>query len=412
MSRTGGNYVRIQQKGRLFAAVAAGGLLSLFILTANVQMVQARETSLSVYEEEKNMEQSGQNYTQEFIDILDMDSVEEYLKEHDETADLSFYELVKGIADGEIPIDGKNIASSIAGILWGEISANKNILVLVLLLAVSCSFVKNFSDVFHTTYISDICFVIIYLEMIALLMKSFLMMNEIVTGSMEQIVEFMSMLIPVFCMSLSIGMADITAAGFYELAFLVIYIVQWVMLAFLLPLVQILIVTEFMNYMVPGEKFTHMCELLESMVQWCLKFSVTIIVGLNVVQGIMAPAIDRLKMSSVTKTIGMIPGVGNAVNVLSEMMLGAGMVIKGSVGTAGIVILLVIFLVPFSKMLVLSLLYKVTAAVSEPIADKRISGSINSVYTGCVLLQRIMLTSLALFLLTIAIMMAASNFIM
>lgn len=412
MKQTGKNSVRIQRTVRLLGAVTAGSLLSIVIFIANVRSVPAQEASLSVYEAEKNTEQSGKNYTQEFIDILDMDSVEEYLEKHDETADLSFYELVKGIAGGEIPIDGERITKSVAGVLWGEISANKDILVLVLLLAVSCSFVKNFSDVFHNTYISDICFVIIYLEMIALLMKSFLIMSEIVTGSMEQIVEFMSMLIPVFCMSLSIGMADITAAGFYELAFLVIYIVQWVMLAFLLPLVQILIVTEFMNYMVPGEKFTRMCELLESTVKWCLKFAVTVIVGLNVVQGIMAPAVDRLKMSTVTKTIGMIPGVGNAVNVLSEMMLGAGMVIKGSVGTAGIVILLVIFLVPFSKMLVLSLLYKVTAAVSEPIADKRISGSINSVYTGCVLLQKIMLTSLALFLLTIAMIMASSNFIM
>lgn len=357
-------------------------------------------------------EQQETDYTEEFIDILDMGAVEEYLASHEETENLSFYELVSGIAGGEIPINGKSITDSVVSLLWKEIRANKDILILVLLLAVSCSFVKNFADVFRNTYISDICFVIIYLEMIALLMKSFLIMNEIVTGSMEKIVEFMSMLIPVFCMSLSIGMADITAAGFYEIAFLVIYIVQWVMLAFLLPMVQIFIVTEFMNYMIPGEKFTRMCELLESAVKWCLKFAVTVIVGLNVVQGIMAPAIDRLKMSGVTKTIGMIPGVGNAVNVLSEMMLGAGMVIKGSVGTAGIVILLVIFLVPFSKMLVLSLLYKVTAAVSEPIADKRISGSINSVYTGCVLLQKIMLTSLALFLLTIAMIMASSNFIM
>lgn len=395
--------------------IAVVFFLSICFLTGKGMTVRAQETAVrerTSYEAEKDTAQSNTNYTQDFIDILDMESVEEYLSKHEETQDISFFELVTKIAGGELPIDGKSITNSLASLLWGEISANKDILVLVLLLAVSCSFVKNFADIFHNTYISDICFVMIYLEMIALLMKSFLIMNDIVMGSLRQIVEFMSMLIPVFCMSLSIGMSDVTAAGFYEIAFLVIYIVQWVMLAFLLPMVQIIIVTEFMNYMIPGEKFTRMCELLETAVKWCLKFVVTVIVGLNVVQGIMAPAIDRLKMSSVTKTLGMIPGVGNAVNVLSEMMLGAGMVIKGSVGTAGIVILLILFLVPFCKMLVLSLLYKVTAAVSEPIADKRISGSINSVYTGCVLLQKIMLTSLALFLLTIAMIMASSNFIM
>lgn len=359
---------------------------------------------------EKSGMESAETYTEDFLNILDMSELEDYLNGQEQTCDISFMELVTGLIKGEIALDEKEMLSTICNLLWGEISTNKGILVTVLLLAISCAFVKNFADIFRNTFVSDVCFLMIYMELTALLLKSFLLMNEIVTDTIEQIVEFMSMLVPVFCMSLSFSMANITAAGFYQLAFLVVYIVQWVILAFLLPVVQILMIAEMMNYMVPGEKFTRLCELLEGVVRWCLKFMVTAVFGINVVQGIMAPAIDRLKMSGVTKTISVIPGVGNAVNALTEMMLGAGMVIKSSVGTAGIVILVILFLIPFAKMLMMSLLYKMAAAVSEPIADKRISGSINSVSKGCVLLQKVMLTALVLFLVTIAMITAASSF--
>ena len=81
---------------------------------------------------------------------------------------------------------------------------------------------------------------------------------------------------------------------------------------------------------------------------------------------INTPAIDRLKMSTVTKTLGMIPGMGNITGAVSELMLGAGMVIKNSVGTAGVLILLLLVMFPLCKMFLLSLMYKVTAAVTEP----------------------------------------------
>lgn len=126
----------------------------------------------------------------------------------------------------------------------------------------------------------------------------------------------------------------------------------------------------------------------------------------------VVPVIDRLKMSTVTKTIGMIPGMGNITGAVSELMLGAGMVIKNSVGTAGVLILLLLVMFPLCKMFLLSLMYKVTAAVTEPVSDKRIAGSMNGICLGCRLLTRILLTSLVLFLVTIAMITAVSGFLM
>ncbi|MGN0341305.1 MAG: stage III sporulation protein AE [Roseburia sp.] len=352
------------------------------------------------------------SYVQDMLQEMELSDLEDYLQEKDVTEDVSFSDLVQQLIRGEIPLDAEEIWNKIAGTLWGELSENKSLLMQVLLLAVCCSFIHNFSDIFRNSHISDICFLFIYMELIMLLLRSFSIMYHLVNETLQELVDFMNMLIPVFCMVLSVGMANMSAAGFYELAFLVIYLVQWLMLMVLVPAVQNYVVMEFINHFVPGEKLQRMCELLEGGVRWCLKFMVAVVVSLNVIQSMVAPAIDRLKVSSVSKTLQMIPGVGNATGVFSEMLLGAGMVMKNCVGVAGIVVLAMILSVPVIKLCLLSVLYKVTAAVTEPISDKRISGCIQGIFTGSVLMQKIIFTAVTLFVITLAMIAASSSFIM
>lgn len=351
----------------------------------------------------------AEDYAGDYFDMLDVGELDAFVQDQEDLNNITFSEIVSQMVQGKWDLDGRKLMDGILNLLWSEIAENKDLLFMVLLLAVSCTFVKNMADAFRNSYVSDICFALIYMQMTVMLLKSFQIAGGIVTDALNRIVEFMTVLVPVFCMTLSLSMANLTSAGFYQLAFIVIYLVQWILLELLIPLVQVLVVLQFMNYMIKGERFTRMCELLEDGIRWCLKCMVSVIVGLNVIQVMVAPAVDRLKTSSVTKGVGMIPGVGNISNALSDMLLGAGMVIKSSVGTAGIVVLLLIAMLPFLKLLILALLYKVTAAVTEPVADKRIAGSINGVYVGCVLMVKILLTSLVLFVVTIAIVATTSN---
>lgn len=352
-----------------------------------------------------------ETYVQELMQEMDFSELDDYLEKQESTQEMSFTDLVQDLIHGKIPLDGEKIWNGVVEILWGELSQCKGLLVQVILLAVLCSFVHNFSDVFRNTYISDLCFLFIYMELIALLLQSFFLMHDLVTGILQQLVDFMNMLIPIFCMVLSVGMANLSSAAFYEMAFLVIYLVQWLMLMVLVPAVQIYVILEFMNHFVPGEKLQRLCELVEEGVKWCLKFMVGVVVSLNVIQSMVAPAMDRFKVSSVSKTLQMIPGVGNATGALSEMLLGAGMVMKNSVGVAGIVILFVMLSGPVIKLCLMSVMYKIAAAVTEPVSDKRISGSIQGIYTGSVLMQKIIFTAVTLFVTTLAMLTASSTFV-
>ena len=348
--------------------------------------------------------------TDELLDRLDMKEIEDYLKENEETEDISFLDLVTGFIRGN---DGANLREAgnyLSKLLFSEFRENRQLLVIIVAMAASFALLKNFSTIFKNSYISDLCFVLVYIELMILLMKSFLIMHELLQSTLGKIVDFMKMLLPVFAMSMVFSNGTNSAAGFYEMTFLVVFLVQWVLLYLLAPLVQIFVVMQFLNYILEGEKFSRMCELLEDGIRWGMKIVVTLVMGLNVVQGLIYPAIDRLKTSSWTKAIGMIPGIGNSANAIGEMLIGTGMVIKNSVGVAAMLVLVILVAVPLVKIFVMSFLYNIASAVLEPITDKRIAGSINGVFKGSVLAGKLMLTSLFLFFVTIAMITAATSY--
>lgn len=98
------------------------------------------------------------------------------------------------------------------------------------------------------------------------------------------------------------------------------------------------------------------------------------------------------------KTASVIPGLGNAVGSVTELLLGAGIVMKSCVGTAGLVVLVLISLVPLLKALCLAFFYKLAAAVTEPVSDKRISGCLKGLANGGMLYVKLLGYSVLLFL--------------
>ena len=76
-------------------------------------------------------------------------------------------------------------------------------------------------------------------------------------------------------------------------------------------MIHVYIMVQVMNYMLGEDLLTELGELLKKLILWILKTLLALVVGINVVQGLLGPAIDGLKRSAVTKTVEAIPGIGN-----------------------------------------------------------------------------------------------------
>lgn len=344
---------------------------------------------------------------EDFMDELDFSEMGSFLDGKEEVP-VSFEEVVQALLKGgDIPYE--TAGDYIKALLLAGFEENRQLLLLLLVVSFAFSILKNYAKSFSNSYVSEISFFLCYCLMMSLLLQSFSAMNETVIKTTENMTEFMKLLIPIYCSAISFTLNLNSSAAAYSLIFTAVYIVEWLIRYFLVPLVQIYVMTEFLNHLMEEERFHRLSELIADAVRILLKAAVTFILGINIIQGMIAPAMDRLAGNTIAKTIQMVPGIGNVANGMGQIFISSGLVIKNSVGAAGLIILVLLCIVPFFKMAVLAALYKCLSAVIEPVADKRLSGGMNGIANGGILYLKILCTCLMLFFLTIALITAATG---
>ena len=355
--------------------------------------------------------EAGDNYFKALSEEMDYGELDSFLKDTD-IGELSFSGLVEELMEGENGREGiEKTVSWMKNALVNEIETSRVLLLEIVVMAFGFSVLKNFAGAFHSSYVSDLCFLLVYCAMAVLLLKTFILFQGIVSQALTNCVEFMKVLVPTFCLSMMFASNAGSAAGFYQLAFLVIYLVEWLFLNFLMPLIHIYILLEVFGHIVPEEKFSNLTELFSLVIQWGMKISGVIVLGLNVVQNLIGPAKDRIGQGVLKKAATALPGIGNAVGSVTELLLGAGIMIQSCVGAAGLIVLILIGLIPLLKAVCLAFFYKLAAAVTEPVTDKRISGCLRGMANGGVLYVKLLGYCILLFFVTIALTAAASAYI-
>lgn len=375
-------------------------LILFFLLCSPIQVMASEQDS---------------GYLEEMLEQVDLSELDDYVEgelfeEREEK--ITFSEVVEEfIGNGIEEFDMSKLLDWLKDSFFYEIGTNRKLLVEIILLAVGFSLLKNFSNTFGTAFVSELCFLLIYCVLAVLLLQSFLAFRNIVTDTLTDSVNFMQALVPVYCITMVFSSGVSTSAGFYQLAFLVIYLIQWLFLKVLLPCIHIYVVLELCNHFFEDEKFQNLTELWKGCICWGMKITGGVVLALNVVQGLVAPAKDRLLNGTVSKAASMIPGVGNAINGVSELLLGSGILIKNCVGAAALIVLILIGIVPVCKIAAMALLYKLAAAVSEPVTDKRIAGCLKGMAEGGMLYLKLISYCLIFLFLTIALTTAVSGFI-
>ncbi len=347
---------------------------------------------------------------EELLGELDLSGMDSFLE--DTGVSMSFYELVeKMIGQGWGVESMTDLVYWLRDLLFSEIETNKMLFLEVILITFCFSLLKNTVGDFGSSYISEVCFLLVYSVLALMLLRSMYVFQGIVAETIEKSVSFMRVFVPCFCTGMFLSSNVYASGGFYQIAFAVIYLVEWAFEKLLLPCVHVYVLLQIFNYFFEETQFGNLAELLQTLVNWGLKLSGTVVFGLSVVQNLMNPVKDRMAQGTVSKVMSVIPGAGGAAGSIGEIMLGAGMVIKNGIGIAGIVVLFCIGIGPIVKTGFLSLLYKLMAAVTEPLSDRRISGCIKQLSDAAVLYMKVQGYCMMMFFITIALAATATSFV-
>lgn len=381
-------------------------LICLIVCLMGSQDIYGAAEKQETMEQEETLE-----WMDQILEELDYGELEDYLGE-ELPSKVSFEEVVESLfSEGLGTNTREKVTTYVYEIFFYEIANGKDYFVQILCFAILFALLQKLV-VIKNAYVTDVSFLMVYAAIMTLLLKSFSLMSQQALEGLNTMIQFMTALIPVYAGTLLITGCTATAAVFYEVAFVLIAVIEWAMKYLFVPGIHIFLILRFLDPLLGEERLGGLCRLLEDLLTFLQKAAFAVIGGFTAVQSLLTPAQDRVNQSSVLKGLSSIPGIGNSFGSAGDVLISCGMLIKNSVGVAALIFLLAVSLMPVIKTFVFTLLYKVLGAVLMPVADKRLISGISGIESASRLYQKVVFNSFVLFFLVIAMITATTSFFM
>lgn len=268
-------------------------------------------------------------------------------------------------------------------IVLSSFSSDRKMFVSLIAVALVGAVFSNFSKVLHGKEVAGTAFYIVYLLFFSILATSFLQIAQLAGQTMENLLAFVKVLIPAFFISLSFTQGGVAAGAYYEFALAMIMVVNWLLAGLALPAVHLYFFLQVVNQLSGEDMFSKMADLIRDGVRFGVKAVFGLMMGMNVIQGLIIPVSAEVKNMTMVRLSSSIPGVGNSVGNVLQTVLCAGKLVKNAVGVAGVIAVFFLCAVPLLQMIVSRVLFQIAAAVVQPVSDKRLirglSGAVRAV---------------------------------
>ncbi len=345
----------------------------------------------------------GFAYIEDWLSACDLGEINKGLDSLFPGIEIDAEECLSLIMRGEVQKAFKKVLQGVKEGLAGEVSGIRQIFISILILGIVSALFAEFSDLFAGQQIAQAGFYFLYLFLMAVLTKVFLFVSQTASAAMEDIVLFIKLFIPTYFVAVGTAQGSSSAVYYYQLMLVIAYLVESFLNRMLIPFIYSYVLLAMLNGLWAEEKLTLLLEFIEKGIVLALKVSMGAVTGLSLVQAVIVPVASRLKISAMRKAVSAIPGIGGVAEGVTELMLGSAVLIKNSMGVFLLILLLGACIMPLFKILVVTGTVKLSAALTGIVSDKRLSLCADRVGEGCFLLFRCVFTSVALFIIVIAV---------
>lgn len=344
--------------------------------------------------------------TEELLKEINLADVQKMLDDFMGADSFSMKEALIKLTRGEQAFSKEAVQEFVYRFFFYQLDQEKELFVKLILLILLSAVFTSFAEVFENNQIGDISFFVVYLLFFTILMDSFSKMSSSLEKTISWMTEMMKGLAPAYYMTVCAASGAASAVIFYEGVLLMVWGIQWLLLTVLLPASGMYVLLQLVNSLSREEMLGKMAELLNTAVSWGLKSLLAAVVGLQIIRNLVAPVMDSVKRGLLSKAAGALPGVGNAVNMVTELVVTSAVLVRNCLGVVILVVFVLIGAGPMLHYGILSLLYRLLAAVAQPVSDRRMVRALGTMGEGCALLLRILFTAEVLCMLAFLVLMA------
>lgn len=319
-------------------------------------------------------------------------------------------QLVDGFSRGQVAMDAGALSTRIFSILLRTMQENIGLAITLLIPAVLSSILVQMRASFESDGVANIChyacFVLICIPMVQNLVSNIDQARE----SMDTMYRSMQALFPILLTLLAAVGGSASSAFFQPAVIAASGTMATLVRDITLNLAMCSAAVTVLDHISDHFHVSKLNALLRTVANWTLGVSFTIFIGVMLVQGMGAAAVDGVTIRTAKYAIdNFVPVVGGMFADTVDALVGSSLLVKNAVGMTGLLALTVYILTPLVKLMATVLVYRLCAAVLEPVADGRLVACISDFSNVLVIVFITLLCIGAMFFLVVAQLLVVGN---
>lgn len=304
----------------------------------------------------------------------------------------------------------KGVLSGIGSYLWHEVLYNGKLLATIVMLSILSLILENFQTAFENSTVSKVAYTICYMVVLVIAVNSFNVAIGYAREAIDRMIEFMMAMLPLlFALLASMGNV-VTVSVAHPLVIFMVHTVGTLISTIVFPLLFFSALLHLVSSLSDKYKLTQLGNLLRGIGMGVLGVLLTVFLGVISVQGITSSITDGVAIRTAKYVTGnFVPVVGKMFADATDTVISASLLVKNSIGLAGVIIILFLCAFPAIKILILALIYNVAAAVMQPLGDSPIVTCLQTIGKTMLFVFAALAAVSLMFFLAITIILSAAN---
>lgn len=355
-----------------------------------------------------------QTFIEEQIENLQLDEIKQYWDKiaHEyggflpESQKGSFMEFIRGEKQFEL----KQWFYGFLKYLLHELLVNGKLLGMLILLALFASVLQTLQSAFEQHTISKVAYAITYMVLVVIALNSFYIASQYASEAIHSMIHFMIALIPIV-LALMASVGSITSVALFHPLIVFLVNTSGLIIQYLvLPLLFFSAILSLVSTLTDQYKVTKLANFLRNFSLGSLAVFLTVFLGVISVQGASSAVTDGITIRTAKFIAGnFIPVVGRMFTDAAETVMGASLLLKNTVGLAGLFILILLCAFPAIKVLSMALIFNIAAAILQPLGNGPIIECLSIIGRTVIIIFAALATICLMFFLAITIIIASGN---
>ena len=364
--------------------------------------------------EEEIFEQLDESVKDQLED-LDMSALDDLLAQLGEDGQAifggnSFAEKVQSVLDGEFIQDGGGFIESFFKLLFSEILDMLPLLASIAVIAILCGLVSHMKAGFMSESTGQIVFFVCFAVVVVLALVCAVNIVNVEGDAIKGMKKQMNAAFPIL-LTLMAGIGGAVSVKAYQPAVALLSggVVE-IVSAVVLPLFIFTLVFSVVGNLSKSVRLGKLTDFFKSASTTVLAVTFTVFTAFLAVQGLTAGSFDGVSIRAAKfATKSYIPILGGYLADGLDLILAGSVLIKNSVGVAGLLLLLSTVLMPLLQILGVCFGFKIVAAVIEPVSDSRLTSFLTGIAKSMNMLIAALLAVAFMYFISVMLLIFTSN---